>query len=181
MNITFPDNTNISIIVNAAGLDAPIGSLEGSPRILLCSATPAAKESSRRPGRLFLGAAGLMGLAVLLVVHFQRPSGLPRIEPAHAELLPSRAELHYPIAATAPIRPTNPSQQAPADADTEATVRRLLEQAPTITPPPGAPVAPTATPQPSAAPVVAPQPSAAPVAGNTAPVAGKPNAFGMSD
>lgn len=184
MNITFPDNANISIIVNTSGFDGPtIGTLDGGPRILLSPAAPPPQRSSRRPGMIFLGAAGLMCVAVLSIVHFQRPSGMPQIDPAHAERLSSNGGVQYPSDTyAAPIARTTPSQQARADAEAEATVRRLLQQAPTITPPPGAPVAPVARPQPPAAPVAALRPSAAPApAANAAPVAGKPNAFGMSD
>lgn len=164
MNISFPDNANISIIVNASGLDAPtIGSLDGAPRILLSPAAPAPKAASSRRGVLFLGAAALMCVAVLSVVHFQRPSGMPQVDPAHAERLPSPAELQYPTVApyTAPLQRTPPSEQARVDANAEATVRRLLEQAPTITPPPGAPVV-LRSPQPHLRPLPAiPRPSPA--------------------
>ncbi len=158
MNVTFPDNANIQILVLPPGATAPVVAGNAAPPVLL--AAPARKTSRRRDVLFLCVGAGLC-VAVLAVSQSQHRSSGRLVEPAQAARPSNQVELAPPV--TPLLRPIPDRADSPASApssDPTEAVKRLLDQRPTVTPLPGAPAPSTS----------------APSAGG-----GSRNAFGMSD
>jgi len=158
MNVTFPDNANIQIFVVPHGSSPPIAPVIGAAPALLAAPV---HGSSRRRTVVFLGVGVAACAIVLAVARSQSPPTGMGIDPLRVPRPLEKVELAPRL--VPPVRPiperTDSTASAPSSDLTE-TVKRLLDQRPTVTPPPGTPVPSTS----------------APTAGG-----GSRNAFGMSD
>lgn len=164
MNVTLPDDASIQIVVVPHGA-APLPPTNASAAPVLL-AEPR-RKSSRRRDAVFLTIGACMCAAVLGVVRTQHTTSRI-IDPAHAAVSSSRDGL-------AALPSSEPGQgheraelatAAPPVDPTEA-VRRLLDQRPTVTPPPGGPSPAAVVSVPGATPGATP--------------AASRNAFGMTD
>ncbi len=157
MNVTFPDNANVQIVVLPHG--APPPAIPFSPTAPVLLAAPA-RKSSRRRDAVFLSVGAVLCALVLAVVRTQHPpTGM--VQTARAAGPSSQIELApLPVPAVRPIPDRAELATAAPSSDPTEAVKRLLDQRPTVTPAPGAPAPSTSGPS----------------AGG-----GSRNAFGMSD
>lgn len=164
MNVTLPDDASIQIVIVPHGAaPMPLPYTTATPVLF---AEPRQK-SSRRRDAMFLTAGAFMCVAILGVVSSQHTT--PRvIDPAHAAVSSSPAGLAA-LPASEPGQSHERAELATAAPPVDPTdaVRRLLNQRPTLTPPPGAPSPAAIVSAPGATPGAAP--------------AASRNAFGMTD
>lgn len=146
MNVTFPDDASIQIIVVPQGM-TPVSAPFGQPAPLLL-AEPTRKPSRRRDV-VFLTVGACLCAAILAVVRTQ-PTSPRMIDPAHAAVSASPTAL--PASAAAARPDLADVAVAPPQVDPTEAVRRLLDQRPTLTPPPGARIPSAAAPGPGATP-----------------------------